>query len=213
MIIEKNISALVLAGGYSRRLGIYKPLTKRSNKYMIEHILDILLRIFNKIHISVKFNSQKELINSVIPTHSKSNIDYIVDEYIIQHPIIGMYSSLKYLRNRYNYVFITACDMLNINDNAITYMISYINDESTDAVIPLWSNGFIEPLFAIYNTKRTFKIINEITTHNLHNLDKISLHYVVKKLSKVTYVSAEYIVERFGNVFRNVNSVNDILNC
>ncbi len=212
-MIKKNITALVLAGGHSRRLGIYKPLTKYSNKYMIEHILNILLKIFNRIYISVKFDKQKELINNVIPICLKSRVDYIIDEYVTQHPIIGIYSGLKYLKDKYDYTFITACDMLNINDNAITYMMSHIDDELIDAVIPLWNNGFIEPLFAIYNTERTFKTINEIIVHNLHKLNQVSLRHVVKKLSKIIYVSAEYMIERFGNVFKNVNSVNDTLNC
>lgn len=136
LIKEMNsdrVTAVVLAGGGSTRMGQDKALLKLGNKTMIERVVIPLQGIFKDILIVTnepeRYNMLKnvKLVRDCIKTKEKSSL-------------IGLYSGLK--QSETSHIFAIGCDMPFVNIGFIKYMVDSLKDE--DVIVPFCSNGLIE---------------------------------------------------------------------
>jgi molybdopterin-guanine dinucleotide biosynthesis protein A len=125
----------------------------------------------------------------------------------LRSPLLGLYSAFKELINLgYNKAFIFACDLPMFKFEAIKLLIDHSN--AFDCVMPRWNNGFLEPLFAIYNVKKAF----ESTRNNLYKKD-FKLVKVIRRNWKVNYISIENQIQPIDKKLRsfiNINKPSDI---
>ena len=151
--MKKNICALILAGGKSRRMnGNNKAFLTYGDKSFIE-VISEALESFNAIYVSV---DDKEKYKSL-------NYDLIEDEYKGIGPISGLYSCLKNMKC--DYVFITACDMPKLRKDFVEFLCSKIED-SYDAVVIKDDSDRFYPLSAIYSKKILPIVKNHIDEEN-----------------------------------------------
>ena len=150
-----------------------------------------------------------------------NNIDYrtitgfIVDDNSvirdkdIRSPLIGLYSTFKELLSlKYEKTFILACDNPFIQFKVIELLI--INSINYECCIPQWENGFVEPLFAIYPTRKAF----QLSKNNLEN-KQFKLNKLLDKKWKIKYISIENEIKPIDTnllTFVNLNKVEDIKN-
>ncbi|MFN3466363.1 MAG: molybdenum cofactor guanylyltransferase [Candidatus Brocadiales bacterium] len=130
------MSAVIMAGGKSLRMGQDKALLKIGNLTMVEYQLQRLRPLFEEILLSTnspeKFESLGlETVQDLVPDRG---------------PLVGIYSSL--LRARYSHLFAIACDMPFICPGLINYMKEDCKDY--DVTVPETEQG-LEPLHAIYS--------------------------------------------------------------
>ncbi len=153
-----DFTAIILAGGKSRRMGMDKSLIKIDGQPLIQKLYQEISPSFNEIIIS---SNEKE-------KYSFLNLPVIEDEEKDRGPLMGIYSCLKATSNENN--FVIACDIPNINSEFINNIIQ--ESESFDALIPRHEDGKIEPLFAVYK-KSLLPKIKEILDSGLNKISHL----------------------------------------
>ncbi len=133
---QEPATAVVLAGGESRRMGKDKCLLSIAGKPMIEHILDQLRHNFKHLIISADETAKFDFLNIPVVADKKKGIG----------PIMGILSSLE--KAHTDLIFVTSCDVPDINLPIVRRML--LSAENHDAVIPLTGDDLYEPLFAVY---------------------------------------------------------------
>jgi len=105
------------------------------------------------------------------------------------------------------YSVILPCDAPFVNEEVLRYLLK--RSEDTHAVIPVWPNGYIEPLNAVYNVsagrRASRKAIDE---------GKKRVNDMVQMLEKTIYVPVEEL-KTFDQellTFHNINSTEDLEN-
>ena len=140
-------SALILAGGRSRRFGSNKAFAEINGKPLIRIIIEQLETAFDAILISAENSDEYKSFEK------KVCADLIKDS----GPIAGIHSGL--LNAGSEYVFVTACDMPRISIPLIKLMRKKIIEKQPDAVV-LSREGFLEPFHGFYS-RRLIPLIKE----------------------------------------------------
>ncbi len=131
-----NISAVIMAGGRSLRMGQDKALLKIGHLTTVEFQLQRLSPLFKEIILST--NAPGRFTALGIPA--------VPDLIPGRGPLGGIYTALTRVGNPY--MFAIACDMPLINPELIQYMKERC--EGYDVTVPETERG-LEPLHAIYS--------------------------------------------------------------
>lgn len=193
-------SALILAGGRGSRLGYReKALIDINGKPLISLVIESLGKVVDEVIISVRDQAQGELLKRIFP-----GMQFAYDKYENTGPLAGILSGLSICRN--DYCFIAACDMPFINTDVVNLLFSKCKDY--DAAIPRRSDGFLEPLHAVYNAST---MINE-TKKALEN-SETTIFAPISRLN-VNYVPFEEIskIDHDLTTFMNINTYEDVEN-
>ena len=128
----KTNTAIILAGGKSQRMGFDKKNIKIEGMYLLDIIVNVLEKEFDKI-----------IIVTNTPCHlNKNNIIYVYDELKDIGPLGGIHAGLKASNSKYNYLI--ACDMPYINLDYIRFMKNKLKENpNQDAVITKYKNFLI----------------------------------------------------------------------
>jgi molybdopterin-guanine dinucleotide biosynthesis protein A len=133
----------------------------------------------------------------------------VIRDKTTRSPLIGLYSTFKELLSlNYEKTFILACDNPFIQFKVIELLIS--NSINNECCIPQWENGFVEPLFAIYPTKKAYYLSKK----NLENKE-FKLNKLLDRKWKTKYISIENEIQSIDNnllTFINLNKAEDIKN-
>jgi molybdopterin-guanine dinucleotide biosynthesis protein A len=130
------LTALILCGGRSRRMGRPKAFLPFAGKTIIEHLLSITGQIFD----------ESLLVSNEPDTVSHLEVDVVKDILPYRGPLGGILSGLLVARNEY--VFVIACDMPLINRRLLRSMAAQRHD--ADVVVLSHEDG-IEPLLGVYS--------------------------------------------------------------
>lgn len=193
--MENIDTAIILAGGQSRRMGFDKKYIEVEGKYLLDSIVKNLEKEFERIIIVT--NTPYYLI--------KINISYIKDEIENIGPLGGIHSGLKYSDSEYNYII--ACDMPYINLKYIRYLKNQVEDNiklKPDAVVTRF-NEWIEPFNGIYS-KKIVKNIEDYINNKKRNI------YSLISTMNTLYVE-EKIARKFSpdwRMFKNLNTKRDL---
>jgi molybdopterin-guanine dinucleotide biosynthesis protein A len=120
-----SITAVILAGGKSSRMGQNKALLSIEGKTLIEKIGEMLSKIFSKIVLSTASQN----------AYPQLRLPEVVDRYPETGPLGGITSVLE---SGLPEIFCVGCDMPFLNQNLIEYQCSITH--CCDAVIPVWDN-------------------------------------------------------------------------
>lgn len=130
------MTAIILAGGKSRRMGFNKAFLKYGDKTFIEHQIARLNRIFDEIILSAN--------DASLYTHL--NLPIVSDVMPERGPLGGICAGL--IRSSSFHSFVIACDMPFIDERVILYLREQI--DGYDVVVPRTNRG-LEPLHAFYS--------------------------------------------------------------
>jgi molybdopterin-guanine dinucleotide biosynthesis protein A len=130
-----HITAVILAGGASKRYGQNKALLEISGVPLIDRIAEQMRNIFTRV---------------ILVTNQKKDFEYLglpIVEDIIKGlgPIGGIYTGLSSITEHAG--FFVACDMPLLHKGLIRYMVENIDNHA--AVVPSIGE-FVEPLHALY---------------------------------------------------------------
>jgi len=151
-------TAIIMAGGGSRRLGRDKSMLEVAGQPMIKHIYDQLVPHFNQVLISSNDESKYSFLDTGI----------IPDRIAGQGPLMGIASALEVSANDVN--FVTACDIPQVDTFLMRRMLRAGRD--FDVVVPRLNGTRYEPLFAVYR-KNMLKTINELLATGVRKVDSI----------------------------------------
>jgi len=192
-------SAIILAGGLSRRLGPNKGLITLAGKPLLTHVVDKISGVVDEIVVVVSSESQKRIIEDLVKRKARVTVDR--DE--AQSPLVGALAGFENIRGEYS--LLLPCDSPFVSSQIASLLLDLCVNRS--AVIPRWPNGFIEPLQAAYHTKYT-QIAAEKTLEN----GKMDLQSMITLLRGVRYVSTMVLqqIDPMLLTFFNVNTLNDL---
>jgi len=136
--MQKYGTAVILAGGQSKRMGFDKQLIKINERRLMESIISRLRQEFEEI-----------IIVTNKPEYYIGLGDKIVSDIIKGlGPLSGIHVGLKSATSQF--VYFTACDMPNINLKYIKYMKSNFENSNYKACITQYGK-WIEPFNSFYS--------------------------------------------------------------
>lgn len=136
---QNQVTAVVLAGGGSRRMGYNKALLRLGNETMVERTVNLLKKVFQEVIVITDTPEIYSFLKGVV---------FYPDVFQLEerNSMIGIYSGL--LKASFSKAFVVACDMPFLNMELLLYMKKELDDE--DILIP-FVNCFYEPLHAFYS--------------------------------------------------------------
>jgi molybdopterin-guanine dinucleotide biosynthesis protein A len=194
--------AIILAGGKGDRIGGDKPFIRLGDRPLISYTLEVVTKISRELIIVVSRDVREPTrFNSLIPKNAK----IIEDVHPEGGPLIGVYSGLKHMNSKY--VAILPCDAPFVNEGVLRYLLK--RSEDAHAVIPIWPNGYIEPLHAVYKVTAARKASRKAIEEG-----KKRVNDMVQRLEKTIYVPVEElkIFDQELLTFHNINSMEDLEN-
>lgn len=134
--IDNNyITAIILAGGKSRRFGTDKALYPIAGVPLIQHAINRVKLVTDEIIIITDSLEKTRFLPHPCYTDLIEN----------SGPLAGIYTGLMHSRSHYNLVL--ACDMPLVNTACLAYLIDHAR--GYDVTVPLYQQEY-QPLCAIY---------------------------------------------------------------
>ena len=191
-------SAIVLAGGFSKRFGQDKGLLKLADKPLILHILDNVSDVVDEILVVVSSKCQKNAYRSL-----KSIAHIVIDKCDTQSPLVGALTGFECTHSKYS--LLLPCDTPFVSSQIASLLLELCVNK--DAAIPRWPNGYIEPLQAAYRTKSAVTAANKALDNR-----KLNMHSMISYLREPSYVSISVLrqVDPTLTTFFNINTPQDL---
>ncbi|MBL4587162.1 MAG: molybdenum cofactor guanylyltransferase [Flavobacteriales bacterium] len=180
----EQITGIILAGGKSTRMGIDKGLMRLDGKPMIQHILDPMAKICQRI-----------LIVSGNQMYGMFGFELVNDEASDYGPVMGILSGLRQSKTERN--LILSCDSPFVTFELMKQLV-LLSDE-TD-VVAAHSEKEIHPLIAVYN-RNCIPIFEKAVADDEHRLRTVLEKLKVEELKVES--SSEHQV-------RNINTQTDL---
>jgi molybdopterin-guanine dinucleotide biosynthesis protein A len=180
------MTAVILAGGKSSRMGSNKAFLKLKGKTFIERQIDLLREMFDEIFISANTPSEYEYLN----------LPVFKDIYPEKGPLCGIYTSL--VNSGSTSTFMLACDMPFVESGLIKHLKGFTKEY--DVVVPKSERG-LEPLHAFYSKNCIDPIKRELDSNNLRIISFFP-HVKVKIIELESLTSPD----SFKNSIKNLNT-------
>ena len=163
----EGVTAAILAGGQSRRMGRNKALLEVDGKPIISRTYQTLARLFREVILITNMPEDY----AFLPCRKVPDI----------HPGLGSIAGLQsaLVHSSFNRTFVAACDMPYLDAGLIRLLCSI--DETADAVVPLNREELREPLHAVYSRATLPAMFAAIAADDrsiLHLLDKVNTRIV-----------------------------------
>ena len=140
MGMQLDVSAIVLAGGMSRRLGRDKAIEPLDGRPLITRVIGRLAHLTQETVVVVNDDERA----SVLPLPDSAKV--AVDAYPDKGSLGGIFTGLSAAEAGWGIV--VACDMPFLNTDLLRHMLSL--RDGTDAVVPIVENR-PEPTHAVYS--------------------------------------------------------------
>ncbi|RLD27737.1 MAG: molybdenum cofactor guanylyltransferase [Bacteroidetes bacterium] len=185
MINRKHITGIILAGGKSSRIGSDKGFLLFKNKPFIQHIIEAMQPLVDKI-IIVSNNTDYDIF-------MLKRVNDLIDN---AGPLAGIHAGLHHSNTENNLVL--SCDIPLINTKTLEKLTHHI-EENAD-IIQLESNSKTMPLIALYKKHCESKFLK------LLQQGERRLRFAVNQCKVKTVV----LNKRLGKFTANINTLNDI---
>lgn len=192
-------SAIILTGGFSKRFGGDKCLTRLLGKPLICYVFNKVVDLVDEVLIVVSSKGQLEEHSRVFGSSAK----LVLDEYNVRSPLVGVVTGFKKAAGEYSVLL--PCDTPLISEEVISLLLD--SAPGHDAVVPRWPNGYVEPLQAVYKTKAAYA-----SALDAFRKGKLNLRAMITGLEKVLYLSTKAVrsIDTNLHTFFNVNDVDDL---
>ena len=181
---KKNITAIVLAGGKSSRMGSDKALLLYNNKTFLEHVVFAIQPLVDQV-----------LIISDNPKHKINNCLTIPDLIKNVGPIGGIYTGLIHTKTENNLVL--SCDIPLVQTSILKLIIK--NNEPDKEVVQLIDDKNRMPLIALYKKRLAPYFLSQLKRGERR------LMHATRKLK-----TKEIFVKKEENAFLlNINTINE----
>lgn len=182
-IIRHRASAVILAGGDSRRMGRDKALLPLAGKPLIARIADRLKELFDDVIIGA----------NRVEDYRFLGLEIVPDREPGQGPLMGIASCLE--RTVEDLAFVTACDVPEIELGFIHKLIGLA--QGYDMALPVIGDRRYEPLFAVYRKSvvpAALDILRQGGRRIIELIDRVDVRLVEASNA---------------DLFRNINTMDD----
>ncbi len=187
MPVEKNITAIILAGGKSSRMKTDKGFVSFNGKLLIEHVLDAVKKITGNIIIVTRD-----------PAYLAFGFPCYPDIYKEKGALGGIYTGLVNSSSQKNIV--VGCDMPFLSKNVLEDLVK--NCEDADVLLTMHKDKE-EPLCSVYDKSCIPHFKDLIGKDHL----KITEALMGLKTRLISFDKEEWFA---GNEFANINSIEEL---
>lgn len=193
------MSAIVVAGGVSKRFGQDKALVKLADKPLVSYVVDKTFSVVDDVTVVVNSETQKKKIAEAI--NKKTRI--MLDQADVQTPLAGALTGFEAAETEY--AILLACDTPFLSPEILSLLVEVSTNRS--AAIPRWPNGNIEPLHASYHAPTAAKAAKTAIENG-----KFNMRAMVNNMRNVRYISTMVLrqLDPKLTTFFNINSPNDL---
>jgi len=193
------MSAIVVAGGVSKRFGQDKGLVRLAEKPLVLYVLGTLALVVNEVVIVVNSDTQKARFAEVI----KQKARVVIDKATLQTPLVGALSGFETVQSEYT--LLLACDTPFLSAEILRFLLDTCINKT--AAIPRWTNGDIEPLQASYHAKTAAE-----AAKNALEKGKLDMRSMVTEMQNIRYISTTVLQQLDPKLitFFNINTPNDL---
>lgn len=191
-----NISAAILAGGNSSRMGTEKSLLKLGNETIIGRITETLKSIFADVIV----------VTNKVKDYQFLGVPIFQDIYKKRGPLSGIHCVL--VRSKAEFNFIISCDMPMISKEMINYIVEYSSDKPVKYCVIAGRHHY---LAGIYN-KSIIPKIEQIFLSNNESIAEKEKKLALKNLFalvKAEIILPETLAFYKPELFFNVNTRED----
>ena len=191
--------ALILAGGKSTRFGTDKAQTQLGGRPLIAHVLRAAARVAGEVVVAIGRESRIDVYKKLLP----SSAQVVKDRLRVKSPLVGILTGFQAMKSEYSVVL--SCDTPFVKDSVLRLL--FKRAVHSDAAIPKWPNGDIEPLQSVYKVRSVIPAAKlSLRRHEFRNVD------MIKRLNRVNYVPVQEIrrVDAGLTTFFNVNRRSDL---
>jgi len=190
---------LVLAGGMSTRFGSNKALAKLEGKPLIAHVVDLVLHVADEVVVAIGRESSTVVYRKLLP----KSVTVVKDRLRAKSPLVGILTGLQVMKSGYSMVL--SCDTPFVKDDVLKLL--FKRAVHSDAAIPKWANGDIEPLQSVYKVKSVIPAAR-LALHR----QEFRVVDMIKRLNRVTYVPVRDIKRMDSDLmtFFNINTQSDL---
>jgi molybdopterin-guanine dinucleotide biosynthesis protein A len=186
--MENKITAIILAGGKSQRMGTDKGLLNLNGKSFIKHICDALQPIVGLNILIVSSNKEYDTLGF-------TRVEDIIEN---KGPVGGLYTALSASKTKVNLVL--SVDVPMVSTELLEWLIQ--SHEETYMVTQTKSNDKTNPLIGIYD--RSMRIV--FGEHMAAN--QLKLRQVIEDVKHQTIV----VPEKWTNQLQNINTPEEYQN-
>jgi len=186
--MENKITAILLAGGKSQRMGTDKGLLDLNGKTFIQHICDALQPIVGSNILIVSANAAYDTLGF-------SRVEDIVEN---KGPVGGLYTALAASKNKVNLVL--SVDVPLVTTELLQWLID--NHDETYMVTQTKIGEKTSPLIGVYD--RSMRIV--FGEHMAGN--QLKLRQVIEDVKHQTIE----VPEKWSNQVQNINTKEEYLN-
>ena len=197
--IRLQKSAVILAGGFSRRFGSDKALVVLAGKPLVLHVINRVSKAVDEVLVVVSSNDQKNKFETILG--EKANV--IIDKDDSQTPLVGAITGFENAKAEYS--LLLPCDTPLVSTQIVQFLLDMCTNRN--AAIPRWPNGYIEPLQAVYHTKFALTAAKTAFAQG-----KMNMRSMIDNLRGVRYVSTMVLEQLEPDLltFFNVNTPQDL---
>ena len=146
-------SAVILAGGNSRRLGAEKSLLEFEGKPLICWTAEKLSWAADEVVVVARNEAHagrlEKIISDFAPQQPEPKVTFTWDSVAEFGPVAGLSAGMKEASG--SLAFATGCDLPFLNPHVIERLFELAGEEDYEAAVPVQPNGFFEPLHSIYH--------------------------------------------------------------
>lgn len=186
-----DVSALILSGGQSSRMGEEKRLINYHGKTQEQYLFDLLSNYFSAVYVSINQNQTTDL-------------PYIQDlDLPIKSPMVGIVSAFNH--NPDSAWLVVACDMPFVDEKTIKFLLKHRNPVKYATTFENLEEHFPEPLLTIYEPKIFPKLQEAINEGKkspmkvLQNLDvELLQNFDNQWITNINTVEERIAINNFG---------------
>ncbi|MDH5448752.1 MAG: molybdenum cofactor guanylyltransferase [Candidatus Bathyarchaeota archaeon] len=193
------MSAIVVAGGVSKRFGQDKGLIRLAEKPLVLHVLDTLAPMVDEVVVVVNSEIQEKKFAQVI----KQKARIVIDKATVQTPLVGALAGFETIQS--GYTLLLACDTPFLSTEILRFLLDVCINKT--ATIPRWTNGDIEPLQAVYDAKTAAKAAKTALENG-----KLDMRSMIANMQNIRYISTTVLRQLDSKLitFFNINTLNDL---
>jgi len=198
-LIELQRSAVILAGGFSRRFGNDKGLVVLADKPIVIHVIDRISEVVDEVLLVVSSEDQKKTFEPIL--ENKANL--VIDKNESQSPLVGAITGFESAKGEYS--LLLPCDTPLVSIQIVQFLLDMCTNRR--AAIPRWPSGYIEPLQAVYHTKSALTAAKTALRQG-----NMNMRSMIDNLRGVRYVSTMVLEQLEPDLltFFNVNTPQDL---
>jgi molybdopterin-guanine dinucleotide biosynthesis protein A len=151
-------SAVILAGGNSRRLGAEKSLLDFEERPLICWTTEKLGQVADEIVVVARDEAHARRLEEIMAGSApepkiEPKIIFTWDSVAGYGPVAGLCAGMR--RAHGTFAFATGCDLPFLNPQVIERLFELADEkEGYEAAVPVQPNGFFEPLHSVYNREK-----------------------------------------------------------